>query len=324
MRIFFAFFWICLALVFIPYFSNGHFSFQGIPRHLVWALLVILAGFMLLKRMFRPMRMLMKGVKELSEGNLDFQFEVHGRHGEIQYLAENFNHMARSIKEMVQSKEQLLLDVSHELRSPLTRMKLALEMAPKGKHRDSMLRDVAEMETMVTEILETERLKNGNGKLALGSVDLTSLVREVLAKAKNRKPGVRLMDKPGKVVIQADEARVKTVLGNVIENALKYSSTQKKPVQISLETGADGTTILIKDFGAGIPLEEQERVFEPFYRVDKSRTKGTGGYGLGLSLCRVIMRAHGGEISLESSPGKGATVFLFFPHKLSSSSDMMT
>jgi len=81
MRIFFAFFWICLALVFIPYFSNGHFSFQGIPRHLFWTFLVLLAGFMLLKRMFRPMRMLMKGVKELSEGNLDFQFEVHGRHG---------------------------------------------------------------------------------------------------------------------------------------------------------------------------------------------------------------------------------------------------
>ncbi len=302
--------------VLIPFFSEGHFSFRGLPRHLLWTLLVMCAGFLLLHHLFRPMRMLMKGVKELSEGNLDFQFKARGRHGEIQYLAEYFNHMARRVKEMVQSKEQLLLDVSHELRSPLTRMKVALEMAPKGRHRDSMLQDVAEMETMVTEILETERLKNGNGKLALGPVDLVSMVRETLAKNKNRKPGVKLLGKTKKLMIQADEARIKTVLGNVVENALKYSSSQKKPVEISLENQEDGPTVLIRDFGQGIPPEDQEKVFEPFYRVDKSRTKDTGGYGLGLSLCRVIMRAHGGEILLESKPGHGTGVILKFPGEI--------
>ncbi len=133
--------------------------------------------------------MLLKGVKEVSEGNLDFQFEAKGRHGEIHYLAESFNLMVQRIREMMQSKDQLLLDVSHELRSPLTRLKVALEMTPKGKMKDSMLRDVLEMETMITELLETERLKNGNGKLALAPLDLVVLARETLDKFKNPQTG---------------------------------------------------------------------------------------------------------------------------------------
>jgi signal transduction histidine kinase len=122
-----------------------------------------------------------------------------------------------------------------------------------------------------------------------------------------------LLGNPGKMEIKADQARARTALQNVVENALKYSTSQKKPVEISLEKEDGGFQVTVQDFGVGIPPEEQERVFEPFYRVDKSRTKETGGYGLGLSLCREIMRAHGGEISLESSAEKGTRVFLFFP-----------
>ncbi|HTC20702.1 MAG TPA: HAMP domain-containing sensor histidine kinase [bacterium] len=312
MRIFFLFFWVCVIWIAISLFSNGSFSLKRVPHYLGWALLVMAPCFFMLKRMFRPLRMLLKGVKEVSEGNLDFQFEAKGRHGEIHYLAESFNLMVQRIREMVQSKDQLLLDVSHELRSPLTRLKVALEMTPKGKMKDSMLRDVSEMETMITEILETERLKNGNGKLALGPVDLDALARETQAKFKSRKPGVKIAGKPKALVIQADEARVKTVLQNVLENALKYSMGRKKPVEIHLSQDEKEATLAVQDFGQGIPPEDQEKVFEPFYRVDKSRTKDTGGYGLGLSLCREIMLAHGGDIRLQSEPGQGTKVTLYF------------
>ena len=313
MRVFMLFFWVSVIWIVISLLSNGGFSLQRLPRYLGWTLLVMAPCFFLLRRMFRPLRMLLKGVKEVSEGNLDFQFEVKGRHGEIHYLAESFNLMVQRIKEMVQSKNQLLLDVSHELRSPLTRLKLALEMTPKGKMKDSMLRDVLEMETMITELLETERLKNGNGKLALGSVDITVLTRETLAKFKSRKPGIKILGKTEPLVIQADEARVKTVLQNVLENALKYSTRRKKPVEVDFLQGEKEMLMTVQDFGQGIPPEDQEKVFEPFYRVDKSRTKDTGGYGLGLSLCREIMRAHGGDIRLESEPGQGTKVTLYFP-----------
>jgi signal transduction histidine kinase len=313
MRILSAFFLICLALAVIPLFSGGHFSLQNIPQHLFWTLVVIFIGFAMLRRMFRPLRMLMKGVQEISNGNLDFQFKARGRHGEIQYLSEHFNLMVQRVREMVESKQQLLLDVSHELRSPLTRLKVALEMTPKSKMKESMLQDIGEMETMLTEILETERLKNGNGKLSLSSVEMTGLVKEILDKYQGRKPGVKFMNPSSKkIILQADEARIKTVLQNIVENALKYSARQDHPVEVSLEQGKE-IKVTVRDFGIGVAPEDRERIFEPFYRVDKSRTKETGGYGLGLSLCREIMRAHQGEVLIEDAPPQGTKVLLFFP-----------
>jgi signal transduction histidine kinase len=100
---------------------------------------------------------------------------------------------------------------------------------------------------------------------------------------------------------------------NVVENALKYSSNQKRPVEVKLERSGKGVEVAIRDHGDGIPKAEQGKVFEPFYRVDKSRTKATGGYGLGLSLCKEIMLAHSGDIRLKSSVGKGTEIRLIFP-----------
>ena len=324
LRILFAVFLLCVLLTLVPLLFGGQFSIQSLTHHLLWGLVIMGLAFFILKRMFRPFRMLMKGVQEISNGNLDFRFEARGHHGEIYYLAENFNQMVKRVREMVKSKDQLLLDVSHELRSPLTRMKVALEMMPQNKLRVSLLEDIAEMEKMLAEILETQRLRGENGKLVLAPVDLTALTRKMVRKYKTRKPGVSLMGNPISLVVQADETRVETVLQNVLENALKYSGRLKKtlrvpPVQVSLEKTKSSTRVLVEDSGEGIPLADQEKVFEPFYRVDKSRTKATGGYGLGLSLCREIMRAHGGEITLESEPGKGTRVFLEFPKEPSAS-----
>lgn len=312
MKILMLLFWVCVALT-ISFFITGTLPFHRILQTFGIIVLVMACGGMALRRMFGPLRMLMRGVEEVSEGNLDFQFPVQGRHGEINYLADQFNGMVGHIKEMIHSKDQLLLDVSHELRSPLTRMKVALEMSPKSKMRDSMMSDIQEMETMLTEILETERLKSGNGKLALGTVDLAALAGEMTGRYEDRKPGLKFLGSKERLEVTADPARVKTVLQNLLENALKFSSGQKKPVEIGLTSVPDGIGVTVRDFGPGIPLEEQNKIFEPFYRVDKSRTKETGGYGLGLSLCREIMLAHGGDIRLESEPGKGTMVTLRFP-----------
>ncbi len=254
----------------------------------------------------------MRGVREIAAGNLEFQFPT-WRHGEFRYLAEHFNLMARHIKEMVQSKSQLLRDVSHELRSPLTRLKLALEMMPRNKYRASMLQDVAEMETMLTEILETEKLRSDHGKLNRAPLDVAAIAAELAKKYKARKPGVKLLGYPQRLRLNADEGRVRTVLQNVLENALKYSAHQKKPVELFLQSQNREVLIVVRDFGVGVAAAEQEKVFAPFYRIDKSRTKETGGYGLGLSLCREIMQAHGGRIELQSEPGKGTDVILRFP-----------
>ena len=100
---------------------------------------------------------------------------------------------------------------------------------------------------------------------------------------------------------------------NILTNAVRFSDPDDKPVMISVIKQADFTVVRILDHGIGIPSDELPFIFEPFYRVDKSRSKDTGGYGLGLSLCKTIMEAHGGKIELESQPGVGTTVSLFFP-----------
>jgi signal transduction histidine kinase len=304
------FFVLCLALV-ITLSTGDGFTWKHLFHAMGWILLIFFIAFMGLRRMFGPMRYLMRGVHELSNGNLDFRFPPKGR-GEFDFLAYNFNHMADRVRAMIQSKDQLLLDVSHELRSPLTRSKVALELTPRNKLKTSMMRDISEMETMLTEILETEHLKRDHGKLVLEPLDLSSLMRDMIAKYKDRKPGIKLLGNPSGFLVQADRTRINTVFQNILENALKYSEDQKKPVEVEIESKDGRVGVLVRDHGVGIPPEDQEKVFEPFYRVDKSRTKETGGYGLGLSLCREIMKAHGGEISLESGPGRGTGVLLKF------------
>ncbi len=312
MKVFMFFFVLCLTLL-ITFCSSEGFSWKHLFHLLGWILLIQFLAFMGLRRMFGPLRYLMRGVLEISEGNLAFRFPPKGR-GEFDFLAYNFNRMADRIQEMIRSKEQLLLDVSHELRSPLTRLKLALEMTPPGEMKEAMGRDIVEMETMLTEILETQHLRSAHGKLQLKTLDLAAVMREITEKYKDRPPGLSFS--PGSKIsalVQADEARVQTVFQNVLENALKYSAHQTRPVDISIKALPGFMEVRVKDFGVGIPKEDQEKVFEPFYRVDKSRTKETGGYGLGLSLCREIMRAHGGEITIEGAPEPGTQVILKFP-----------
>ena len=312
MKVCMFFFVLCLVLI-ITFCSSEGFSWKHLFHLLGWIVLIQALAFMGLRRMFGPLRYLLRGVQEISDGNLDFRFPPKGR-GEFDFLAYNFNRMADRIQEMLRSKEQLLLDVSHELRSPLTRLKLALEMTPPGEMRESMGRDIVEMETMLTEILETEHLKSDHGKLQLKALDLAAVMTEMAEKYKDRSPGFSFsLDPKISAVVQADEARVQTVFQNVLENALKYSAHQTKPVEVALKLSEGFLEIHVRDFGVGIPKEDQEKVFEPFYRVDKSRTKETGGYGLGLSLCREIMKAHGGEITIQSASEPGTQVILKFP-----------
>ncbi|HVM33054.1 MAG TPA: HAMP domain-containing sensor histidine kinase [bacterium] len=310
MKVFMFFMVLCLALV-ISFCSSGGFTWKHLFHALGWIFLIQVLAFWGLRRMFGPMRYLMGGVRELAEGNLGFRFPPKGR-GEFDFLAYNFNHMADRVQDMIRSKERLLLDVSHELRSPLTRLKVALEMTPPGPMRDSMARDIQEMETMLAEILETEQLKSDHGKLDLKPLDLSAVAKETAARYADRKPGVDLAPAPA-LWIRGDETRVRRVLQNVLENALKYSANQPQAARLTLSDSPEGAKVEVKDFGLGIPEADREKVFEPFYRVDPSRAKQTGGYGLGLSLCREIMKAHGGTISLASAPGQGTTVTLIFP-----------
>lgn len=269
------------------------------------------AAYLPIRRILRPTKWLMKGVEQVSKGNLNHKVPVKTK-DELGELALSFNYMTKRIREMIRSKDQLLLDVSHELRSPLTRIKVALEFLPDDRTKESISEDISEVEKMVAEILETERLNSEHGKLHLKTTDVSEIIKEVFQNYENKAPGVRLTSAQQEVFLKIDADRTKTVLKNILENSIKYSKPEGRPVEISIEDKEKSVIIKIKDYGSGIPEHELTRILEPFYRIDKSRSKDTGGYGLGLSLCKKIMEAHCGAIEINSKLTIGTTVVLRF------------
>lgn len=274
--------------------------------------LIFVGAFLSIRWILKPVRWLDEGVREVSRGNLKHRVPVK-RSDELRDLAEAFNDMTDRIRNMLHTKEQLLLDVSHELRSPLTRVKVALEFLPEGKARDSIADDISEMEKMINEILETARMNHLYADLKRQPADLVTLLKDILPDYQDQHPGIRLDDLPKTLVINIDPGQIKTVFINIISNAIKFSEADSGPVRIAVNSEPHHVVVQIADRGIGIPVEELFFVFEPFYRVDKSRSKDTGGYGLGLSLCKTIMEAHNGKIEIGSQPGEGTTVSLFFP-----------
>ena len=274
--------------------------------------LIFVGAFLSIRWIMKPVRWLGEGVREVGQGNLKHRVPMK-RSDELRDLAEAFNDMTDRIRSMLHTKEQLLLDVSHELRSPLTRVKVALEFLPPGKARDSIANDVSEMEKMINEILETARRHHLHGDLKRQPTDLVSLLEAILPDYQKQPPGVQVDELPETLVINFDPGQIKTVFKNILANGIKYSNADSDPVRISAKRQPGQTVVQITDSGIGIPEEELSFILEPFYRVDKSRSKDTGGYGLGLSLCKTIMEAHNGKIEIASKPGEGTSVSLYFP-----------
>ncbi|NUQ82725.1 MAG: HAMP domain-containing histidine kinase [Bacteroidetes bacterium] len=265
---------------------------------LLLALLAVLAGiFIAIRRILRPVSVLVDGIRKISAGNLDVSFR--SRSDEFGVISQTLTDLTTAVKERLKARDQLLLDVSHELRSPLTRMKVALELPDRSALVSSVSADIRELEGMITEILETERLRSPHGGLRKQSLRMDHLLSALALEAG---PRVRFeqVESDRDPVLQADEERLRQVFRNLVENGLKYG---RSDVVIRLTGQADGWMVTITDDGEGIRPEDLPYVFEPFYRADKSRTRSTGGFGLGLSLCQTIVTAHGGTIRVESEPG---------------------
>jgi signal transduction histidine kinase len=268
--------------------------------------------FIFVRRILRPVDRLTRGVHRVADGQLDHRVPETGV-DEFAQLARAFNQMTGRIKSSLAAREQLLLDVSHELRSPITRMRVALEFLPESKARSSLAEDVTALDELVAQILAGARSHHRAGQLKRAPLDLATAIRSAAARFRGRRPEIQVKVPEGDWQVPADAAKVQRVLSNLLENALKYSHTESGPVQIELKRRDTGVEIRVVDQGVGIPADDLEHIMEPFYRVDKSRTKATGGYGLGLSLCQSIMQAHGGRIAIASQPGRGTEVTLLFP-----------
>ncbi len=269
----------------------------------------------LLRRLLLPVRDLARGVRAVGEGNLDVRIPERGK-DELGELATAFNAMAGNLNERLRARDQLLLDVSHELRSPLTRMRVAHEMAQPGTAVDSLREEITALDSMITEVLETERMQSGPGQLKRQPTDLAALVDEVVKEHEESGAGV-VWRKPAEFPpVRCDAERMRRVVRNLVTNAQKYGGDPGLPVEMSLRTvpgpKSHDAVLEVRDHGPGIPDAEKKLVFEPFYRVDRSRSHASG-YGLGLPLCKRILEAHGGSITIADAEGGGTRVVARIP-----------
>jgi signal transduction histidine kinase len=277
---------------------------------LVIMALVVVVTHAVLRRLLDPLRALGEGVAQLGEGRFD-RLGLPPRRDEFGALSAAFDRMVDRLAAMMRARDQLLVDVSHELRSPITRLKVALELLPTGDPRRRMQADVAEMEAMVGELLELERLRDGRG-VQRTAVDLGALASDVARAFDGVPPGVAI-EPNGTMVAAVDESRIRMVLRNLIENAIKYSLADSGPVRVRLEQRAGIVSIEVRDDGVGIPEDDLAQVFVPFFRVDRSRSKKTGGYGLGLSICQRIAEAHGGRVTVDRLVPRGTRFTVTLP-----------
>jgi len=269
--------------------------------------ILTLALYFALRWIFGPIKSISKDIEEISRGNLNTRIIIN-RRDELGRLAESINEMKEKISNMINSKESLLIDVSHELRSPLTRIKLACEFIDDEKLRIKINEDVNELESMISGLLDTYRNENTGVSLQKENIDLTGLVINVVTKFNNDR--VNYINEMNECFINADKIGIETVLRNVIDNSLKYS--EDKPVTVKLSEYKDSAKITVKDEGKGIDKSELEKIFEPFYRTDKSRNKKIQGYGLGLSLVKKILDGHGFQFEIKSEPGAGSEFVIHF------------
>jgi signal transduction histidine kinase len=269
------------------------------------ALGVGVGAFPVVRRLTRRLERLQAGVTEWGAGNLATRVVVEG-HDEVAQLASTFNEAAARIEKLVGAHKSLLANASHELRSPLARIRLGVELLstdPSAARRDELARDIAELDQLIDEILLASRLE-GVAAPELEPVDLTALVAEECARV-----GAGLEAVPTQV--RGNARLLQRLVRNLIENALRYGGGRAEVVL----RGVPGAVELdVLDRGPGIDESERERVFEPFYRV-RGASESSGGVGLGLSLVRQIALQHGGHVHCLPRAGGGSVFRVTLPNR---------
>jgi signal transduction histidine kinase len=284
-------------------------------RHfIVWGTLGVLllltaVAYAVVRRLLRPLDDIRLGAQRYGSGNFSQPIPLR-RRDELGDLAQRINTMAQDIHQMLEAKRGLLLAISHELRSPLTRARLNTELLPETTElqplREPLLRDLALMRDLVSDLLESERLASPHAALYLEPTDLAALVREVVTD-----PAVQLHLQPGLPVWPLDRARLRLLLRNLVHNAQLHG---QGPVEVHLERLGQGVQLRVRDHGPGVAEAQWAQLAEPFYRADTARQRGTGGVGLGLYLCRLVAQAHGGQLILRpAQPGLEAVLDLPLP-----------
>ncbi len=275
---------------------------------LLGILLVLTLLYFLLRRMISPLQQIKQSIKRIGSGELEHRIE-NSRTDEFGDLSSEINAMADDINNMLEAKRQLLLAISHELRSPITRTKVALSLMEDSSLKNEIEENINEMEIMITELLEAERLNHRHQSLNLEKTDINQEISDVIEKHHAIAPILQKLDHTIPMQI-LDESRFHFVIKNLIDNALKHRKNTEDKITITTYQNKTHWSLSVEDQGKGIPKKDIPAVTEPFYRADSSRQRETGGFGLGLYITKMIIEAHHGELAIDSKENIGTTITL--------------
>jgi len=265
-------------------------------------LLLILIAIVFLKNQTRPIVNLAKAAEKFGKGEFIKEFRPSGAK-EIRQAAYEFDKMRKRITIHLNQRSEMLSGISHDLRTPLTRLKLQLALLKQQDLAKKMSDDIEEMERMLNEYLEFAKYQKNE---ETETVSLNNAIKDVIKKYENKQINVSIEEN---LEINVRPNSIKRCLFNLIDNGLSYG----KKVEIFAKKTANSIIIFVDDDGPGIPEKEYQNVIKPFYRIDKSRGQNKSGVGLGLSIANDIIRSHGGNIYLNKSPLMGLRVKISLP-----------
>jgi signal transduction histidine kinase len=305
---------------------------------MIFGLLVLGVGAFLTARWIaQPLLQLSRMAVSLGKGDLRVRSELR-RNDELGEVARAFDEMAERIQKLLQAEKELLANVAHELRTPLARIRVALEIAAEGDAETARVSlaeiavDLAELEALINDVLTAARFELVDGVTQSSSFSLHKepIAAQTIAERSAERFRVRhagrpfeLHCEPNSGTVDADPVLLRRVLDNLLENAHKYSPDPSSQVTLSVFAQGERACFSISDHGMGIPEEDLPRVFTAFFRSERSRSRGSGGVGLGLTLAQRIVEAHAGTIEVTSNVGQG-TVFRAFLPLISSSAPLST
>jgi len=297
----------------------GHLHLLSPWARIALALLISgLISFGLASLLSRPIRRLRRAAQTMAAGNLDVRVGGNGK-DEVAELARDFDVMAERLQEMLQSQRRLLSDVSHELRSPLARLRVALELMGQSSNQEKALKRIEkeadELERLVSNLLSLARLESGQATLERKPVALGSLLQAVVndaefeAAAKQRHVSLEVVQD---YTVNGDPVLLRAAVENVIRNAVRHTRLEST-VTVRLSVEKHNALIEVCDQGEGVPEAELSSMFEAFTRIGEARDRHSGGYGLGLSITSQVMVAHGGTVSAANRIEGGLCVSLYLP-----------
>lgn len=284
-------------------FSSSIFGF------VLWmigtSVLLFLVAVLFLRIQVRSIAELAQVAEDFGKGIDNKDFKPYGS-SEVRKAALAFIKMKERINRQISERTQMLAGVSHDLRTPLTRMKLQSSMMAEGQDKQDFLNDICEMEKMLDGYLA---FVSGEGGEKAAFVDMNEMILSILNKFRNTQALIRYSTNDQVSAIQGREQALKRALTNVISNAFRYGKT----IAVKLESNNNKLEVTIDDDGPGIPEDKREDVFKAFFRLEESRNKETGGVGLGLSIAKDVITSHGGRIELFDSPMGGLRVLVSIP-----------